>query len=48
MLRFPADALSPGQSPIIDTVGRDPRLVTKISDDPYAPRFEINGIAVRR
>ncbi len=37
LLRFPADALAPGRSPIIDTVGRDPWLVTKISDDPYAP-----------
>ena len=37
LLRVPADALSPGRSPIIDTVGRNPWLVTKISDDPYAP-----------
>ncbi len=37
LLRVPSDALSPGRSPLIATVGRNPWLVTKISDDPYAP-----------
>ena len=37
LLRIPREALAMGRSPLIEMVGHDPWLVTKISDDPYAP-----------
>ena len=37
LFRVPSEALSTGHSPRITLVSRDITLVTKISDDPYAP-----------
>ncbi len=35
LLRVPEDALMTGKSPRIDIVSKQPRLVTKIADDPW-------------
>ena len=35
LIRIPEDALLPGRSPAVEIIGRDPMIVTKISDDPY-------------
>ena len=41
LLRVPAEALSTGHSPRITLVSKDITLVTRISDDPYAPISKI-------
>ena len=35
LLRVPEDGVSPGRSPLINIVGTEPLMVTKISDNPY-------------
>ncbi len=35
LLRVPEDGVAPGRSPLINIVGPDPLMVTKISDNPY-------------
>ncbi len=45
LFRIPADALRPGQSPIIDAVGNSPWIVTKVTDDPYAPLSKVRMAA---
>ena len=35
LIRIPEAGLKPGFSPVIEVVGRDPMVVTKLSDDPY-------------
>jgi hypothetical protein len=37
LLRVPREALSIGRSPLIEMVGTEPAVVTKISDDPFLP-----------
>ena len=45
LLRIPEDALSPGRSPNIDIVSKDPWLVTRISNDPYLPLNKARAVA---
>ena len=35
LLRVPEDALKAGRSPVVDMRGREPLIVTKISQDPF-------------
>ena len=35
LIRVPEDAIMPGRSPVIEILGRQPMIVTKITDDPY-------------
>lgn len=35
LIRVPDDALKPGRSPLIEILGKEPMVVTKISDNPY-------------
>ncbi|MFN0006989.1 MAG: hypothetical protein ACKVXR_03700 [Planctomycetota bacterium] len=35
LIRIPPYALKEGFSPVIEIIGREPMLVTKLSDDPY-------------
>ena len=35
LLRVPDDGVSPGRSPLLDLLGTEPLLVTKISTNPF-------------
>lgn len=35
LIRLPEDGLKPGRSPVLEILGKEPMIVTKISDDPY-------------
>lgn len=35
LVRVPDDGVRPNRSPVLSIVGRDPWVVTKISDDPF-------------
>lgn len=35
LVRVPEDALKPGRSPVLEILGKEPMIVTKISDDPF-------------
>ena len=35
LIRVPDDALKPGRSPVLEILGKEPMVVTKISDNPY-------------
>ncbi|MGE0479795.1 MAG: hypothetical protein AB7Q17_04920 [Phycisphaerae bacterium] len=35
LLRVPEDGVVPGRSPLINLIGPEPLMVTKISDNPY-------------
>ena len=35
LIRVPEDALKPGRSPVLEILGKEPMIVTKISDDPF-------------
>ncbi len=37
LVRVPPEALAFGRSPLIEIVGQEPWIVTKITDDPYTP-----------
>jgi hypothetical protein len=45
LFRIPREALASGRSPLIEMVGREPVLVTKISDDPYVPLSKARMLA---
>lgn len=40
LFRMPEDSLALGRSPLIEAVGREPLIVTKVSDDPFVPISE--------
>lgn len=35
LLRIPEDAVKPGRSPVLAILGKEPLMVTKISNDPF-------------
>ena len=35
LIRVPADAIKPGRSPVIEILGKEPMVVTKLSNDPF-------------
>ncbi len=35
LIRVPEDGVKPGRSPIIEIRGKEPMIVTKLSDDPF-------------
>lgn len=35
LIRVPEEALKPGHSPLIEVKGREPMIITKLSNDPY-------------
>jgi len=35
LVRIPEDGVTPGRSPLVNIIGQDPLMVTKISDNPY-------------
>lgn len=35
LLRIPEDGVVPGRSPLVNLIGPEPLMVTKISDNPY-------------
>jgi hypothetical protein len=35
LIRVPEDAIVPGRSPVIEILGREPMIVTRLTDDPY-------------
>ncbi len=37
LIRIPEDGLAPGRSPLVNIVGQQPLLVTKICDYPFTP-----------
>ena len=45
LLRVPEYALKQGFSPVIEIIGKEPMLVTKLSDDPFIPISKARMIA---
>lgn len=45
LLRVPSDGVAPSRSPVISVVGKDPWIVTKISQDPFLPITKARMIA---
>ena len=45
LMRVPNEAAVPGRAPVLNIVGSEPLLVTKISDDPYVPLTEARLLA---
>lgn len=45
LIRIPGNGLKAGSSPTIDVVGREPMVVTKLSDDPYCTISKARMIA---
>lgn len=45
LCRVPEDALVAGRSPLIDFVSKTPKMVTKISDDPWIPVSKARQLA---
>lgn len=45
LLRIPEEALKPGFSPKFEILGKEPVIVTKLSDDPYVARSRARMIA---
>lgn len=45
LCRVPEDGIAPGRSPLINIVGNEPLLVTKISDNPYIPLTKAKMLA---
>ena len=45
LCRVPEDGVAPGRSPLINIVGNEPLLVTKISDNPYIPLTKAKMLA---
>lgn len=35
LVRIPEDGVTPGRSPLVNIIGQDALIVTKISDNPY-------------
>ena len=35
LIRVPADAIKPGRSPVIEILGKERMVVTKLSNDPF-------------
>ena len=46
LYRVPEDGVLAGRSPVIDIVARTPRMVTKISQNPWLPISEARRLAV--
>ncbi len=45
LIRIPEIGLKTGFSPVIQILGREPMVVTKLSDDPYLPLSKARMIA---
>ncbi len=45
LIRVPEDGVQKGRSPVIEIVGKEPVLVTKLSDDPFLPLTKARMIA---
>ena len=35
LIRIPEDALQPGRSPVVEIRGKEPMIVTRLSEDPF-------------
>lgn len=35
LVRIPQESLKPGHSPVLEIIGKEPMIVTKLSDDPF-------------
>jgi hypothetical protein len=45
LIRVPEDGVAPGRSPLINIIGQEPLLVTKISDNPFIPLTKARLVA---
>ena len=45
LLRVPDDGVAPGRSPLINVIGKEPLVVTKISDNPFIPLTKARMVA---
>lgn len=45
LIRIPEEALKRGFSPLIQILGKEPMIVTKLSEDPYLPLSKARMIA---
>ncbi len=45
LIRVPDEGLKRGFSPLIQILGKEPMIVTKLSDDPYLPITKARMIA---
>jgi hypothetical protein len=45
LLRVPEDGVAPGRSPLLNIIGTEPLVVTKISENPYLTLTKAKMIA---
>jgi hypothetical protein len=45
LIRVPEDAVKAGRSPVLEILGKEPMIVTKISDDPFMTLTKARMIA---
>jgi hypothetical protein len=45
LMRVPEDAVRQGRSPVIEIIGPETMIVTKLSDDPFIPLTKARMIA---
>ena len=45
LLRVPEDGVAPGRSPLVNIIGNEPLLVTKIADNPFIPLTKARMVA---
>jgi hypothetical protein len=45
LLRVPQDGVAPGRSPLLNIIGTEPLVVTKISENPYLTLTKAKMIA---
>lgn len=45
LFRIPSEALAAGRTPVMEIVGNSPRMLTKISDDPWIPISKARQLA---
>ena len=45
LVRIPDDGVKQGRSPVLEILGKEPMIVTKLSDDPYCSLTKARMIA---
>ena len=45
LVRIPEDAVKQGRSPVLEILGKEPMLLTKLSDDPFCSITKARMIA---
>lgn len=45
LIRLPEDGVKVGRSPVLEILGQEPMLVTKLSDDPFITKTKARMLA---